>query len=1178
MRSELVNVRRKSKISAYILRGSGAALLVSCAIVALASAISLTNHSRKVPRLEDNTVLGVNAHESASSVGDSAKRRDLTLTFADRVAYQRAIEEVYRRHRIWPKANAVPKPPLDKVMSQAQIERKVEDYLRDSQALEDYWQRPITPDQLQAEMERIASHTKQPGVLRELFAALGNDPFVIAECLARPVLAERLVTELYAHDQRFHGELKRRAEGELRAHASVDQMKQTSGMYSEIELVKSDSAHEQDSGSAEPGLKLNSQEWDESVATLAAQFHNQDIVGQAPRLPNGRSAVGAAALQKPPIAQIKTGVVSPLQEDDAHYYALAVMKKGKDRLKLATIAWHKEPLQSWLAKAEAQAPVTMAAVTADYTLPVIGRLSGKSKPSGTCTDDMWTPTNSTNAPDGRYQHTAVWTGSEMIVWGGTNFIRDFDTGGRYNPSTDSWTATSTHGQPAGRAVHTAVWTGSEMIVWGGCGYLGCGYGPSMNAGGRYNPSSDSWTASSLTNAPSARGYHTAVWTGSQMIVWGGWNGISDLNTGGKYDPSTDSWTATSTTNAPAGREYHTVVWTGSEMILWGGYNGYYLNTGGRYNPATDTWTVTSTTSAPSGRYLHTAVWTNTEMIVWGGFNGLYLNTGGRYNPSTDSWTATDNTNAPDGRYFHTAVWTGSEMIVWGGSTGVLSDRGGRYVPGTDSWTPINTTNAPSARSGHTAVWTGSEMIVWGGSSSDYLNTGGRYCAAAPAPTPTPTPTPSATISATPTPTGTATATPTASPTPTPVCIDDTWTATATINAPDARGSHTAVWTGSEMIVWGGGNNSPPYRLNSGGKYYPSTDTWVSTSLVNAPSPRYLHSAVWTGTEMIIWGAELFLNLNDGGRYNPATDEWTGVTTNNAPSVRASQTAVWTGSEMIVWGGYNCCTNFNTGGRYNPDTDSWTATSRVDAPEARWSHRAVWTGSEMIVWGGTNETIFLNTGGKYNPVTDSWVATSTTNAPTGRIVYTGIWSGSEMIVWGGFDISYNPLNSGGRYNPSTDSWTATSLTNAPSARGFHTASVWTGSEMIVWGGCVDIGCSNVLNTGGRYSAGTDSWVATSITNTPTARWDEQGVSGIWTGTQMVVWGGCGDPNCSNVLNTGGRYCAQGGPSPTPTPTASPTPTATIPPTATPTATSTPRPTPTPRINPTPRSRPTPPPRP
>src|SRR6266699_5229906 len=121
-----------------------------------------------------------------------------TLTFAERVAYQRAIEDVYWRHRIWPKERPDPKPSLDAVMSQAQIERKVHDYLRKSQALEDYWQRPLTAEQLQADIDRIASHTKQPEVLRELFAALGNDPFVIAECLARPLLGERLFNSALA--------------------------------------------------------------------------------------------------------------------------------------------------------------------------------------------------------------------------------------------------------------------------------------------------------------------------------------------------------------------------------------------------------------------------------------------------------------------------------------------------------------------------------------------------------------------------------------------------------------------------------------------------------------------------------------------------------------------------------------------------------------------------------------------------------------------------------------------------------------------------------------------------------------------------------------------------------------------------------------------------------------------
>src|SRR5207245_8749590 len=119
-----------------------------------------------------------------------------------------------------------PKPSLDEVMPPEQVENKVEDYLRNSQALEDYWQQPIRAEHLQAEMERMAQHTKQPDVLRELFEALGNDPFVIAECLARPALAERLVTNLYACDQRFHGELRQRAEAELQANNNVGGMKQ----------------------------------------------------------------------------------------------------------------------------------------------------------------------------------------------------------------------------------------------------------------------------------------------------------------------------------------------------------------------------------------------------------------------------------------------------------------------------------------------------------------------------------------------------------------------------------------------------------------------------------------------------------------------------------------------------------------------------------------------------------------------------------------------------------------------------------------------------------------------------------------------------------------------------------------------------------------------------------------
>src|SRR5436190_24398517 len=128
----------------------------------------------------------------------------------------------------------------------------------------------------------------------------------------------------------------------------------------------------------------------------------------------------------------------------------------------------------------------------------------------------------------------------MIVWGGNDSGGSTNTGGRYNPLTNTWTATSTTSAPTARYGHTAVWTGSEMIVCGGTD----GAGTYFNTGGRYNPLTNTWTATSTTNAPAARAFHSAVWTGSEMIVWGGGNSSGNLNTGGRYCAAAPSPTPT----------------------------------------------------------------------------------------------------------------------------------------------------------------------------------------------------------------------------------------------------------------------------------------------------------------------------------------------------------------------------------------------------------------------------------------------------------------------------------------------------------------------------------------------------------------------------------------------------------------------------------------------------------
>ena len=168
-------------------------------------------------------------------------------------------------------------------------------------------------------MDRMAQNTKQPEVLRELFKALGNDPFVIAECLAKPVLSERLATNFYPHDQRFHA--------------------------------------------------------------------------------------------------------GPMQRAEAQH----------------------------------QVPTAMAAVTANY------RFLGYRLRRLRCTDDTSTPTSTTNAPDARCLSHGSMDRQRNDDLGGRSRLTNLSTGGRYYPSTDSWTPPALPARPPPNC-HTAVWTGSEMIV------------------------------------------------------------------------------------------------------------------------------------------------------------------------------------------------------------------------------------------------------------------------------------------------------------------------------------------------------------------------------------------------------------------------------------------------------------------------------------------------------------------------------------------------------------------------------------------------------------------------------------------------------------------------------------------------------------------------------------------
>lgn len=343
----------------------------------------------------------------------------------------------------------------------------------------------------------------------------------------------------------------------------------------------------------------------------------------------------------------------------------------------------------------------------------------------------WQPLPTTGAPDPREQHTAVWTGSKMIVWGGNGGPGKLvlNTGGVYDPAKQTWTPVSTNGAPSPRHSHQAVWADTKMIVWGGYSD-----GAIATGGGMYDPETDTWTALTTTGEPTPRFRHSATWNGKAMIVYGGITANNmAIAQGASFDPATNTWTNLPTSGQASARFNHTALWTGDRFLIWGGQNYVdWLWTGNSYNPTTNAWMgPTPAANVPEGREQHTAFWIGSQMLVWGGWNGgQYLNSGGTYDPATSKWDATSIKGAPIGRVEHSAVWTGTTLVVWGGCGGtscdVIYDDGGTLTPNAfgGTWETIPAVPAMPPRRRHTTVWTGSSMIVWGGKNkSGLLNTG-----------------------------------------------------------------------------------------------------------------------------------------------------------------------------------------------------------------------------------------------------------------------------------------------------------------------------------------------------------------------------------------------------------------------------------------------------------------------
>lgn len=342
------------------------------------------------------------------------------------------------------------------------------------------------------------------------------------------------------------------------------------------------------------------------------------------------------------------------------------------------------------------------------------------------------------------------------------------------------------------------------------------------------------------------------------------------------------------------------------------------------------------------------------------------------------------TNAPPTVAFHTRVfWTGWELLVWG-TESRASD--GRYVPQGWRWNarhglirPLPLENAPPWPDGQTAVWTGRYLAVWGGrrTSDPTSDTNDGYLYDP---------------------------------------VGDRWLRMSSANAPSARSRHGAVWTGREMIIWGG---SRTRREGAGyavvfpedfGAYDPGTDTWRGLAAAGGPVGRDDPHLAWTGSELLVWGG---LRLEGGWsdlhnvyfsalfRYDPATSRWVQSVAAGAPSGRADHAAVWTGTEWVIWGGYNGRTYGNRvllgdGARYVPSRDQWLPLATSGSPGARERSVAVWTGREVLLWCGAQPPLV---GACYIPAADAWGPLPTTGAPGSLEAGNAAWTGEDLLAVG-----------------------------------------------------------------------------------------------------------------------------------------------------------------------------------
>ena len=355
-----------------------------------------------------------------------------------------------------------------------------------------------------------------------------------------------------------------------------------------------------------------------------------------------------------------------------------------------------------------------------------------------------------------------------------------------------------------------------------------------------------------------------------------------------------------------------------------------------------------------------------------------------------------------------------------------------------------------------------------------------------------------------------------------------------------------VWTGIELIVWGGYSGADPTVLHSdGAAYNPSTNRW--RVLPPAPlSARNGQTTVWTGSEMVVWGGHDQLEplhvTSDGAAYDPADNKWKVLPP--APlSPRARALGVWTSKGVLILGGFpGVTTGFDNvvvdGALYNPATNRW---HHIAAPSAPPDHGLGWTiavnaGDEVVAWShwtvapisGANGVERAGSAGAdmfaYNERSDQWRLVP----PSGQlvqVVFQAVWTGQYLIVRGNgaycLTCKVQSPEKTALYSPAHETWTGVP---ADPLELFHPLSVWTGAALL----SVDVsGGSGITHPGDAtaYDPATRQWV-----KVPSAPFGCDDLAppfdaAVWTGQKVLLY--CQSSPSTQQAGTAGLVFTPGG---------------------------------------------------